>query len=375
MTAAVLDGIGEPLRIRQVDVAAPGPGEVLVRVGATGICHSDLTAVEIGFGEPLPLIPGHEVAGEVVELGAGVQGLAEGDHVVVCEVSSCGYCPECRRGRPQLCRTNALHHGPGAAPSMHISFDGQPVHRMAGVGGFAEYVLVDSSVLARIPKDVPFDRAAVLGCAVATGAGAAINTAGVRVGDTVAVIGCGGVGLNTIQGARLAGAREIIAIDVVPSKLEMAKRFGATAVIDASSADVVAEVRALTDGLGVTYAFDVAGHGATERQAYDLVARGGTCLLVGIPRPGTRFELDVLGDMFDLNRVEVAVRPVFMGSTNVINDIPLYAELYRQGRWNLDDLVAHRLGIVDIEDGFERLRRGDLARAVITEFSPVAAAV
>lgn len=368
MHAAVLEGIGGGLEFLQVDIAEPGPGEVLVRVRATGICHSDLTAVEIGFGEPLPLIPGHEVAGEIVQLGAGVRGFAEGDHVVVCEVSSCGFCPECRRGRGHLCRTYGTHHGPGAATTPHIRHGDRFVHRMAGVGGFAEYVLVDHSVLARIPKAVPFDRAAVLGCAVATGAGAALNTAGIRVGDTVAVIGCGGVGLNTIQAARLAGARQIIAIDVAEAKLEMARRFGATATINATSADVLAEVRALTDGLGVTYAFDVAGHGATERQAYDLVARGGTCLFVGIPRPGTRLDLDVLGDMFDLNRVEVAVRPVFMGSTNVAFDIPLYAELYLQGRWNLDDLVSHTLPLTDVADGFERLRKGELTRAVITEF-------
>ena len=369
MYAAVLERIGEPLEFLHVDIAEPGPGEVLVRVRAAGICHSDLTAAEVGFGEPLPLIPGHEVAGEIAQLGAGVQGLAEGDHVVVCEVSSCGHCPECRRGRGHLCRTHGPHHGAGAATSPHIRHGERFVHRMAGVGGFAEYVLVDASVLARIPKDVPFDRAAVLGCAVATGAGAAINTAGVRVGDTVAVIGCGGVGLNTIQGARIAGAQQIIAIDVSDSKLEMARRFGATATIDATRSDVRAEVAALTEGHGVTYAFDVAGHGSTERQAYELVARGGTCFLVGIPRPGTRLELDVLGDMFDLSRVEVGIRPVFMGSTNVAFDIPLYAELYRQGRWNLDDLVSHRLALSDIADGFERLREGALTRAVITDFS------
>lgn len=368
MHAAMLERIGAPLEFLDVDIAEPGPGEVLVRVRAAGICHSDLTAVEIGFGEPLPLIPGHEVAGEVVQLGLGVRGFAEGDHVVVCEVSSCGHCSECRRGRTHLCRTNGTSHGPGAETTDHVRHGDRSVHRMAGVGGFAEYVLVDASVLASIPKDVPFDRAALLGCAVATGAGAALNTAGVRVGDTVAVIGCGGVGLNTIQAARVAGAREIIAVDVSEAKLERALRFGATATIDASSADVVAEVRALTDGLGVTYAFDVAGHGATERQAYDLVARGGTCLLVGIPRPGTRFELDVMADMFDLNRVEVAVRPVFMGSTNVAFDIPLYAHLYRQGRWNLDDLVSHTLPLTDLGDGFELLRTGELARAVITDF-------
>lgn len=372
MHAAVLDAIGGPLRFTEVEIAEPGPGEVRIQVRAAGICHSDLTAVEVGFGEPLPLIPGHEVAGVIERVGSGVPGLVAGDHVVVCEVSSCGHCVDCRRGRGHLCRTTALHHGPGAEASEHIMSGDQRVHRMAGVGGFAEYVVVDASVVARIPKDVPFDRAALLGCAVATGGGAAINTAGVRVADTVAVVGCGGVGLNTVQGARVAGAREIIAIDVSDEKLDLARRFGATATINAATEDVRARVNELTDGLGVTYAFDVAGLPQTQRQAYDLVARGGTCLFVGIPRPGTRWDIDVLGDMFDLARVEVAVRPVFMGSTNVAADIPFYAQLYRQGRWNLDDMISRTLPLHELDAGFAALASGGVTRCVITDFAPLA---
>ena len=368
MRAAVLDAIGEVPKVREIDVAEPSGDEVLVKVAAAGICHSDLTAVTVGFGEPLPLVPGHEVAGEVVAVGPGVVGLTAGDHVVACEVEHCGYCTNCVRGRPQFCRNAASTHR-AAADGPALSENGRSVHQMAHVGGFAEYMLVHRNVLARVPAEVPWDKAAVLGCAVATGAGAAINTAGVRVGDTVAVVGCGGVGLSAIQGAAIAGARRVIAVDINPAKTGLALKFGATHVVDASQADPVEAVKELAGGYGVDYALDTAGLPATEQQAYRMVAEGGTFLVVGIPRPGTRFDVDVLGDLMDLGRRGVAIRPVYMGSTNVKVDIGLYAELYLQGRFNLDDLVSGRVALGELDKGFELLRSGTVARAVITDFT------
>ncbi|WP_345067809.1 zinc-binding dehydrogenase [Leifsonia kafniensis] len=352
------------MTIEEVEIAAPGPGEVLVEVRASGICHSDFLASRTLPPGLLPIILGHEVAGVVLEVGPGVRRLTPGDHVVACEVSHCGHCVECISGRPARCiRTIETERQQDA--DSRLSLDGKAVAAFSHIGGFAERILLHPNNLAIVPKELPFDRAAVLGCAVATGAGAAINTASVRVGDTVAVFGCGGVGLSALQGAALAGARRVIAIDIQLAKLDLARRFGATDTIDASDTDAVTEVLRLTDGIGVDYAFEAAGVTSTARQAIAATRPTGTTFLIGMQSPGTILEFDVFQElMLD----KKSIHSVYMGSTNPQRDIPLYAELYLQGRFNLDDLVSRHVSLDDLEEGFASFQNGSVARTVVTSF-------
>ncbi|MCS4276909.1 S-(hydroxymethyl)glutathione dehydrogenase/alcohol dehydrogenase [Mycetocola sp. BIGb0189] len=361
MKAAIIEAVGQPFVIRDVDIAEPIGREVTVQVKASGLCHSDLHVAENDFGYPLPGLLGHEISGIVAKIGPDVTEFAVGDHVVACLVGHCGTCEACRAGRSYECfNPTFVQRTPDQEP--RYSLDGQPVFGFMDIGGFAEQVLVHENNLVTVNEDIPFDKAALLGCGVVTGAGAAINSAAVRVGDTVAVIGCGGVGLSAVQGAAIAGARRVIAIDLQPAKLELAKRFGATHVVNTADGDVVEQVKALTGGRGVKHSFEVIGLKATAMQAYDILAVGGTAYLIGMQKPGTILEIDPITSMLPMQK---GLRGVVMGSTNFKHDVPMFADFYTQGRFNLDDLVSQTIALEDINEGYAELKKGVVARSVI----------
>ncbi|HEV7948912.1 MAG TPA: Zn-dependent alcohol dehydrogenase, partial [Glaciihabitans sp.] len=322
----------------------------------------DLHIAENDFGFPMPSVLGHEIAGVVEAIGPDVSEFAVGDHVVGCLVSHCGHCDKCQSGRSFMCR-NASETQRGADQPPRLTRDGAPVTQFSELGGFAEYSLAHENNLVAVSPQIPFDKAALLGCGVVTGAGAVINTAAVRVGDTVAVIGCGGVGLSAIQGAAIAGARRIIAIDLQPAKLELALKFGATDTVNPADGDVVEQVKALTGGDGVNHSFEVIGLKITAMQALQVLAKGGGAYLIGMQKPGTILEIDPFGELL---MEQKSIRGVYMGSTNFKLDIPLYADLYLQGRFNLDDLVSQTITLDEINEGYDDLRKGEVARSVIT---------
>lgn len=369
MKAALITQIGQPYEIGSIDIAAPIGREVLVEVKASGLCHSDLHISENDYGFPLPLVLGHEVAGVVTQVGPDVASIKVGDHVVACLVTACGVCNQCIQGHPTAClNPGANARAEGEAP--RLSQDGKPLFQFSGISGFAEQVLAHENMLVAIDKAVPFDRAALLGCGVVTGAGAVLNSAKVRFGQTVAVIGCGGVGLNAVQAAALAGAERVIAIDLQPSKLELAKKFGATDVVNPADGDTVEQVRALTDGRGVDHAFEVIGVKQTLIQATQMLDHFGTAYIVGMQKPGAT--LEVISDPTNpagLLNNEQSVRGIMMGTTNFKIDVPRYAKMYLQGRFNLDDLVSNTIDIGDINVGYEALQGGGVARSVITSFN------
>jgi S-(hydroxymethyl)glutathione dehydrogenase/alcohol dehydrogenase len=363
MKAAVIDRVNGDFHVQDVDIATPTEQEVLIEVRASGLCHSDLHVATVDSGFPLPAVLGHEVSGVVIATGKGVRDLTPGDHVVTSPIHSCGACRACRLGRPYQCRVPShTARVPGATP--RLSAEGQSLTQFIGVGGFAEQVLVHQNIVVKVPSELPFDRACLLGCGVVTGAGAAINTARIRPGDTVAVLGCGGVGLNVIQGALLAGAERVIAVDRLPAKLALARTFGATDLIDASVGDAVQAVLDLTDG-GVTHAFEVIGLKATSEQAIAMLEFGGTAYLIGVHRPGSTVDVTPFGDLMGRQK---GLRVVAMGSSNLKVDIPMYARLYLQGRFKLDELVSQHIGLDQIAEGYEAVAAGGVARSVITRF-------
>ncbi|MFD5121922.1 Zn-dependent alcohol dehydrogenase [Streptomyces sp. NPDC058385] len=361
MKAAVLLEVGKPFEIREVQLDTPQPHEVVVKVKASGLCHSDLHTMKTDFGWPMPAVLGHEFAGIVESIGSEVTAVKVGDHVVGNLISACGDCPDCRGGRPTKCTNpGAIRRAQGDAP--RLTMDGQAIAQIGDLGGFAEKALVHERNLVVIDDDIALDRAALLGCAVITGAGATKNAAKVRFGDTVAVIGCGGVGLNVVQGAAIAGARRVIALDLQPAKLELARKFGATDVINSGEEkDVVGRVREIVGKNGVDHAFEVIGLPQTVRQAIDLTDVGGSAYVIGKMKPGTGAELT----SDELLRGQKSLHGVFMGSTIADVDIPLYADLYRQGRLNLDDLVAETISLEQINEGYTKLEKGETARSVI----------
>ncbi|MDR2256477.1 MAG: Zn-dependent alcohol dehydrogenase [Arthrobacter sp.] len=362
MRAAVIAGVGQPFEVTDVTLDNPGPEEVLIEVRASGLCHSDLHVARNNVGFPMPAVLGHEVSGVVLAAGERVVDVKPGDTVVTSGVHSCGVCAACITGRQFQCTFPAATARPAGAPA-RLTLDGAPLTQFMGVGGFAERVLVHTRNVVAVPAEIPFAHAALLGCGVVTGAGAAINTARLRPGDTVAVIGCGGVGLNVIQGAALAGASRIIAIDLDPAKLEMAKDFGATDAI-LGTGDTVAAVRELTRG-GVSHAFEVIGLKATTEQAIAMLGVGGTAFLIGVHQPGSTIEVTPFGDLMGKQK---GIRGVSMGSSTIKVDIPMFADLYLQGRFKLAELVSHELGLDEIDAGYERIKAGGVARGVITRF-------
>jgi S-(hydroxymethyl)glutathione dehydrogenase/alcohol dehydrogenase len=358
--AAVLEAIGEPMVVQDIDIADPIGREVLVEVKANGLCHSDLHMAENNFGLPLPAILGHELAGVVAAIGPDVTEFALGDHVVGCLVSHCGVCDRCQRGRQADCRNRqATSRRPDQGS--RLSRGGGPVFQFAGLSGFAEMALAHENNLVKVTKEIAFDKACLLGCGVVTGAGAVVNSAGAGVGDTVAVIGCGGVGLSAIQGARLAGALRVIAVDLQPGKLALAKSFGATDLVNPNDGDPVAQVKELTGGWGVDAAFEIIGLKETAAQALDMVNNGGNAYLVGIQRPGTVMDF-APGAIVTAQK---GLKGIYMGSTQFKVDIPMYAEYYLQGRFKLDELVSQTIPLDKVNEGYEDLKKGEVARSVV----------
>ena len=355
--AAVLREINRPLEIEEVEIAAPGPREVLIRTGATGVCHSDLHFVEGLYTLPLPLILGHEAAGTIEAVGELVDYVRPGDRVICCLSVFCGTCERCTEGRPVLCPRAGLTRAPGETP--RLSRHGQEINQFANLSSFAELMLVHENAVVKIDQDVPFEQLALIGCGATTGLGAALNTAAVRPGSSVAVIGCGGVGLNAIQGAALAGALRIIAIDAVETKLTLAREFGATDVVDASGGGVVEKIRDLTGG-GVDYSFEAIGHKETAEQAFHMLRAGGTATIIGMIPQGTKIELD--GPSF---LREKRIQGSSMGSNRFRTDMPRYVEFYRQGRLKLDELVTRRLPLEEVNAAFGYMKEGSVARSVI----------
>ncbi|MCU1480464.1 MAG: alcohol dehydrogenase [Subtercola sp.] len=363
MRASVSLGTGKGFTVRDVSIATPIGREVAVEVRASGLCHSDMHLVSADFGVPMPAVFGHEVAGIVKAVGPEVTTMVPGDHVVACLIQFCGVCVVCTSGRSYACPNKQATLRRANQPP-RLSMDGEALNQAYGIGGFAESVLVHENQLAVVNRLIPFAQASLLGCGTVTGAGAAINSAAVRVGDTVVVIGTGGVGLNTISGARLAGALQIIAIDIDDTKLEVAKRFGATETINSRETDAVQVVRALTGG-GATHVFEVIGLEQTQAQALDMVGTGGGAYFVGLAKPGASVQM---GSSLEMLRAHSSVTGVHMGSTNLKKDIPMYAELYLQGRLNLDDLVSQEITLGEIDEAYAQLERGGIIRSVITSF-------
>lgn len=363
MKAAVLNAYNGIFDIEELEIGSPIGHEVLVEVKAAGLCHSDLHLAENDFGTRLPAVFGHELAGVVKALGPAVRDFAIGDHVVGSVVGSCGHCESCLSGQVYLCdHPEELKRRPGEGE--RLTRKCEPVTPFFGVSAFAEFTLVHESQLAKVPVELPFPQAAILGCGCVTGAGAVINTAKVAPGETVAVFGVGGIGLNVISGARLAGALRIIAIDVHPAKEALARKLGATDFLLSSSSDVVTAIQALTDG-GVHHAFEAIGLKATAEQAIKAARKGGHAYMIGVHKPGSTIDVDV---MTDLIRRQVSLQGVYMGSSNIKHDIPMFARLYLQGRFNLDDLVSREINLAQINEAYRDVKSGAIARTVVTSF-------
>lgn len=357
---AVLYNFFEPLRVEQVRLRDPRPDEVVVKMAASGVCHSDLSVQQGKLPFPPPVILGHEGAGVVEEVGKDVNGLAPADPVVLAWVQSCGHCAYCIDGEPHLC--DAAIKAMMAGQETAFEKDGLAISRMAGVASFAERTVVRASACVKIPDDVPLDKACLVGCGVMTGVGAVTNTAKVRPGQTVAVFGCGGVGLNVVQGAVLCGAARIIAVDRVQKKLQWASEFGATDTIDAQQgSDVVEAIRALTDGRGVDVAFEVIGLPEVIVQAFLCVRRGGKVVVVGVPG----FDQSVSLPAAPIPLEEKAVVGSLYGSANMRRDMPKLLELYRQKRLKLDELISRRITLEQVNDAFAAMEAGEVARSVI----------
>lgn len=357
MRAAVLPIIPSELEIGEVIVDKPQRREVLVRTVAAGLCHSDLHFMEGKYAHDTPTVPGHEAAGIVEAVGEDVTELKPGDHVIGCLSIFCGRCEYCLSGRPVLCTRQGLEREAGQ-PS-RLAWNGQPIHQFLRLSAFAEYMLVHENTLVKIREDMPLDRAALIGCAVTTGLGAVFNTAKVTPGSSVAVIGCGGVGLNSVQGARIAGAGRIIAIDTMPWKLDLARQFGATDLIDATAGDPVAQVLELTGG-GVEYAFEAIGLKVTAEQSFAMLRKGGTATIIGMIPEGQKIELPG-SEFLDEKKIQGSN----MGSNRFRVDMPRYVDLYLSGRLKLDELVSEHITLDDINQGFDAMRRGAVARSVI----------
>lgn len=350
--AAVMRNFNQPMTMEEITLDEPGPGEVVVRLAATGVCHSDQHMMGGAFKWPLPIVLGHEGAGVVERVGPGVRGVAEGDHVVLAWIPSCGRCRFCAAGRPALCMDPQGVERQGAVRLRDAA--GEPVHQFLHSSAFAERVLVREEGVIPIAADVPLEIAALVGCAVLTGVGAVTRTARVEPGSTVVVIGAGGVGLNVIQGAVLAAAARIIAVDRRPAALELARRFGATDSVDASDAgfDAARTVRTLSGG-GVDYAFEVVGLPVTIAQAWNSLAPGGKAVVVGLTRP--RDEVTLRADFLS----EKALLGCYFGSSVPRVDIPRMLELYRRGRLKLDELVTRRYALDQVNEAIDALQSSD----------------
>jgi S-(hydroxymethyl)glutathione dehydrogenase/alcohol dehydrogenase len=350
--AAVFQEIGAPVAVCEVAVRPPAEGEVRVAIQAAGLCHSDVSAINGTYPTPRPTVMGHEGAGIVEAVGPGVRTLKEGDPVILSTLAHCGNCPECDVGRPTLC-----HNPP--RPSTPFTVAGAPAYNFANSSTFSQLTVVKSSSAIPIPKQMPMAQAALIGCGIITGVGAVLNRAKVETGRSMVVFGAGGIGLNIIQGGVLAGASKIIAVDLVPTKLDWAKRFGATHVIDGREGDVVQAIKDLTRGRGAEYAFEAVGHLKAIEQAFNSLAPGGTLTIVGVPKLDARAEFLVNG-----LRVDRAILGCRYGTARPQHDFPMLADLYLTGRLKIDELITRHYALDDVNHAIEDLEKGELARGV-----------
>ena len=358
MKAAVLVETGKPLVIEDVIISKPGPHEVLIRTAACGLCHSDLHFIDGSYPHPLPAIPGHEAAGIVEAIGSEVRTVAVGDAVVSCLSAYCGHCEFCVSGRMSLCLGADTRRGPEEAPRITRP-DGSTVGQMLNLSAFAEQMLIHEHACVRIDPDMPLDRAAVIGCAVTTGAGTIFNACKLTPGETVAVVGCGGVGLATINAAKIAGAGRIIAADPIKEKRDLAIKLGATDVIDASADDAAAQIIELTKG-GVDHAVEAVGRPASGDLAVGSLKRGGTATILGMMLLDHKVGLSAM-DLLSGKKLQ----GVLMGANRFPVDIPRLVDFYLRGLLDLDSIVAETIPLEQINDGFEKMKKGDAARSVI----------
>ena len=370
--AAVLNTMGaetpyaksRPLAIEEIELRDPGPGEILVKMAAAGLCHSDLSVINGDRPRPTPMALGHEAAGVVEKLGPGVDDLKKGDHVVLVFVPSCGHCPPCAEGRPALCEPGMKSNTAGTLLSGERRLfrgDGTPVNHHMGCSAFADYAVVSRRSAVKIDPELPLDEAALFGCAVLTGTGAVINTAGVHAGATVAVVGLGGVGLASVLGAVASGARLVVAVDLAQDKLDLAKSLGATHTFNAGDADVVDKVKAATGG-GVDYAIEMAGSTRAFETAYRITRRGGTTVTAGLPHPSATWPLGPT----HLVAEERTIKGSYIGTCVPSRDLPRYIDLYRRGRLPVNRLMTGKIKLDQINEGFDALREGRAVRQVVT---------
>ncbi|MCW5746171.1 MAG: Zn-dependent alcohol dehydrogenase [Alphaproteobacteria bacterium] len=362
MKAAVLFKVNEPLQVVDVELDPPKAGEVRVKMKAAGVCQSDWHIMNGDWPSPLPLVPGHEAAGVIEEVGAGVSAVKPGDHVIFSFRPQCGQCRYCTTGRPVLCI--GRNSSPGAAlfdGTLRLKHKGTGVYQMARIGTFAEHVVVPAEMVVPVRKDMPWPQAALVGCCVATGVGAVTRHAKIEAGSTVLVIGCGGVGLNIVQGALLSGARKIIACDLRDNKLEMARKFGATDTINSGGEKVVERIKELTGGLGVDYAFDSVSIDKTQALAIDAICPGGRAVTVGVPAVSMRATYSPFMMVFG----EKVISGTFYGSVRPSVDFPILVEHYMNKRLNLDGLISRTYTLDQINDGFKAMMAGEVARGVV----------
>ncbi len=352
----------QPMKIEEVELAAPGEREALVQIKAASLCHSDLSTVNGDRPRQVPMVLGHEAAGVIVECGPGITDVEPGDHVALVFAPSCGECPACREGHPGRCEPGQKANAAGTllGGAMRLSQNGQPVYHHVGVSAFADHCVVNRGSLVKIDNQLPFDEAALFGCAVLTGVGAALNTAAVFPGAKVAVVGLGGVGLNALFGAKVAGASELIAIDVHDDKLELAKQLGATAVVNARDEKAVEQVRNITGG-GVDFGFEMAGSVHAMELAYRITRRGGTTVTAGLPHPEARWPLQHV----NLTAEERTVKGSYVGSCVPTRDVPRFIDLYRKGMLPVNKLMSDHISLEQINEGFDRLASGHTVRQII----------
>lgn len=370
MRAAVLYERGKPrpyaqscpLVVEEVELEPPGAGELLVRIRAAGLCHSDLSTINGDRPRPLPMVLGHEAAGEVVSVGPGIADLNPGDRVIMVFVPSCGKCPPCAQGRPALCEPAAAANTGGTLLSgaKRLSLGGAPIHHHMGVSAFAQYAVISRNSAIRIEGDLSFEEAALFGCAVLTGAGAVVNTAKVPPGASAAIVGLGGVGLMALLAARLSGCSEIVAIDTLADKLKLARQLGATQAFHAADPECAQKVRTATGG-GVDFAFEMAGSVKALELAYNVTRRGGVTVTAGLPHPDTRMALPAT----QLVAEERTLKGSYIGSCVPVRDIPRFISLYRGGLLPVDRIMSERIGLEELNEGFDRLADGVTVRQIL----------
>jgi S-(hydroxymethyl)glutathione dehydrogenase / alcohol dehydrogenase len=359
MKAAVLVEAGQPLEVWDLAIAKPGPHEVLIRTAACGLCHSDLHFIDGAYPHPLPAVPGHEAAGIVEAVGSEVRTVKVGDAVVTCLSAFCGHCEYCVTGRMALCLGGDTRRAIGADLRLTRASDGSPVNQMLNLSAFAEQMLIHEHACVAINPEMPLDRAAVIGCAVTTGAGTIFNACKVTPGETVAVVGCGGVGLATINAAKIAGAGRIIAADPMPEKRALAIKLGATDVVDAMAPDAAAQIIELTGG-GVDHAIEAVGRPASAQLAVNSLRRGGTATILGMMPLSEKVGLSAM-DLLSGKKLQGAL----MGTNRFPVDLPRLVDFYLRGLLDLDSIIAERIPLSQVNEGFEKMKAGHSARSVI----------